>query len=84
MNQRMLCENGLIPDSKKVVDEIAQRELIKDVWIQLKKELEERVKKPQETILPQVQQMLLPLFQEEKEVEEAVCVLDGFEPNKPA
>lgn len=81
---RMLCENGLIPDSKKVVDEIAQRELIKDVWIQLNKELKERVKKPQETLVPQAQQMLLPLFLEEKEVEEAVCVLDGFEPNKPA
>ena len=81
---RMLCENGLIPDSKKVVDEIAQRELIKDVWIQLKKELRERVKKPQEMIDPESRQMLLPLFQEEKEVEEAVCVLDSFEPNKPA
>ncbi len=81
---RMLIDNGLIPESKKVVDEIAQRELIKDVWIQLKKELQERKKRPQESADPELEQMTLALYEEEKEVEEAINVLDGFTPNKPA
>ena len=34
----LLMRNRLVPDGKRVVDEIAQRELVKDVWLQLKKE----------------------------------------------
>lgn len=80
---RLLVENGLVPESKKVVDEIAQKELIKDVWIQLKKELRERIKRPQESNDPQVQQMLLALYKEEKEVEDTISVLEGFVGEKP-
>ena len=79
---RMLIDNGLIPESKKVVDEIAQRELVKEVWVQLKKELREKEKRPQESA--ELEQMTLALYEEEKEVEESVNVLDGFTPNKPA
>ena len=80
---RLLIDNGLVPEGKKVVDEIAQRELIRDVWLQLKKELRERKKRPEETAPPRLQQMELALYQEEREVKDVVNVLEGFTPNKP-
>lgn len=80
---RLLIDNKLIPEGKKVVDEIAQRELIRDVWIQLEKELRERIKRPGESAVLQVEQMTLDLYQEEDEVEDVINVLDGFTSNKP-
>ncbi len=79
----LLQRNRLVPNGKKVIDEIAQRELIRDVCIQLRKELRERSKRPEPSNDPQVQQMTLKLHQEEKEVEDVVNVLDGFRENKP-
>ena len=81
---RLLVDNKLIPENKKVVDEIAQRELLKDVWVQLKKELKEYIKRPEATTDPQIKQMLLDLYQEEKQVDDVINVLDAFTPNKPA
>ena len=80
----LLMRNRLVPDGKRVVDEIAQRELVKDVWLQLKKELRARIKRPEDSSDPQAQQMLLALYSEEKEVEDAVNVLEGFKANKPS
>lgn len=80
---RFLAANDLLGD-KKVVDEIAQRELMKDIWIQLKKELKERRQKAQareENLSPQAVQLEFDL--EERRVKDVVSVLDGFRENIP-
>ena len=79
---RVLIENNLITAGQRVVDDIAQKELIKDVWIQLKKELKEQIKLPPKEDKGGNPEQLEFNF-EEREVADVLCVLDYFRPNIP-
>lgn len=74
---RLLAANGLLGD-RKVVDEITQRELMEDIWVQLKKELVERL---QSALLREnsTASQLIQLDPDEKCVRDIVSVLNGFQ-----
>ncbi len=75
---RVLLENNLITEGQRVVDDIAQKELIRDVWIQLKKELKQRIRHPPVQATTQLE-----LDFEEREVADVLRVLDYFQPSIP-
>lgn len=79
---RFLAANDLLGNSN-IVDEIAQRELMKDVWIQLRKELKlmVRASSREHSVNPPHSQLEFDL--DETHVEDVVSVLSGFVENVP-
>ncbi len=76
-----LAANDLLGNNS-IVDEIAQRELMKDVWIQLRKELKRMVHTSSREH-SEDSQLQLKLDLGETHVEDVVSVLSGFVENIP-